>query len=95
MPKEIIVYALLFVLGILYNRLIVYGKEQLLDQHGMTAWMVVIGVLLALTFGVLPLYGRSVTFGVLMVFAFLGLPLIYGSMDRWLRSHGQNRARKF
>lgn len=95
MPKEFIVYALLFVLGILYNRLVVYVKMQLPDQHGVTAWMVVVGVLLALTFGVLPIYGRSIYFGILMIFTPIGLPMVFGSMDRWLRSRDPNRIRKF
>ena len=76
------VFALLATMGLLYDALVSYVQEQLPDRHGITAWLVVGGVLWTL-FGVLMLEGISVFMRVLLCFASSGTPMVIGSMRRY------------
>ena len=49
-------------MGLLYGALVSYVQEQLPDRHGITAWLVVGGVLWTL-FGVLMLEGLAYSCG--------------------------------
>ena len=70
--------------GILYDQLVSYTQEQLPARHGVTAWLVVGGVLWTL-FGVLMLEGIKVFTTVLLCFVASGTPMVVGSMRRYQR----------
>lgn len=82
------VLLLLLMGGVLYNWLVEYSQRQLPRVHGLTAWLVVGGVLWTLV-GLLLLTDRHTFFLALLAFAFSGLPMIIGSMVRYWRTGGR------
>lgn len=74
--------------GVLYNWLVDYAQRQLPRVHGLTAWLVVGGVLWTLV-GLLLLTDRSVFLAALLCFGASGLPMIVGSMVRYQRTGGR------
>lgn len=78
------VLALMFLSGILYNGLTVYVQQQLPRVHGITAWLVVGGVAIALV-GLLLLTDLQTFLLALAVFMAIGSPMIWGSMWRYLK----------
>ena len=82
--QTLTVLALLFVVGLLYNGLTGYIQSQLPERHGVTAWLVVGGVLWTL-FGVLILTGIDTFLTVLLCFIASGTPMVIGSMARYRR----------
>lgn len=83
-PETWQVLALMFCAGVLYNALVDYIQRQLPDRHGVTAWLVVGGVCIALV-GLLLLTNLETFLLALAVFAVIGSPMIWGSMKRYLR----------
>ena len=72
----------LLVCGIMYNELVDYVQCQLPARHGVTAWIVVGGVLWTL-FGVLLLEDMQTFLNVLLCFVASGTPMVIGSMRRY------------
>lgn len=85
------VYLLLFVGGVLYNWLVEYSQRQLPRVHGLTAWLVVVGVLGTLI-GYMMLDGARPFVKVLFCFVLTGTPMVLGSMLRYWRSGGRQCA---
>lgn len=83
--QTLTVLALLFTIGLLYNGLTGYVQSQLKQPHGVTAWLVVGGVLWTL-FGVLILTGIDTFLTVLLCFIASGTPMVIGSMARYRQS---------
>ncbi len=82
-----LVLALMFVAGLLYNELVEYVQAQLPRAHGVTAWLVVGGVGIALV-GLLLLTDLRTFVLALLVFVACGSPMIWGSMRRYWRERG-------
>ena len=82
------VLLLLLMGGVLYNWLVDYSQRQLPRVHGLTAWLVVGGVLWTLV-GLLLLTDRHTFFLALLCFVASGLPMIIGSMVRYWRTGGR------
>ena len=81
------VLALLVCGGILYNALVEYVQGQLPNRHGVTAWLVVGGVGWTLV-GLLLLTDLKTFMLALLCFMAAGLPMILGSMRRYLLKVG-------
>lgn len=74
--------------GILYNWLVDYIQQQLPDRHGVTAWLVVVGVLATLI-GLLLLTDTETFVLALLCFVATGTPMVLGSMRRYVQGgHG-------
>lgn len=84
MTTEILVLAMLVVFGLLYNLLIEYIQQQLPKQHGVTAWLVVGGVLVTLV-GLYMLTDLRTFLLAILCFACSGIPMIAGSMGRFFK----------
>lgn len=82
------VFLLLLAGGILYNWLVEYTQSQLPRVHGLTAWLVVVGVLGTLI-GYMMLAGVQAFLTVLLCFVATGTPMILGSMLRYWRKGGR------
>jgi hypothetical protein len=82
------VLLLLLLGGVLYNWLVEYAQRQLPRVHGLTAWLVVVGVLGTLI-GYLLLAGVNAFFTVLLCFMAAGTPMVLGSMRRYSRGGGR------
>jgi hypothetical protein len=74
--------------GILYNWLVEYAQRQLPRAHGLTAWLVVGGVLGTLI-GYMLLAGVQAFMTVLLCFVATGTPMVLGSMLRYWRGGGR------
>ena len=83
-PETWRVLALLFCAGILYNAVVDYVQRQLPDRHGVTAWLVVVGVGWTLV-GLLILTDTKTFLLAVLCFMASGSPMIVGSMARYLR----------
>lgn len=77
-----LVMLLLLAGGILYNWLVEYVQRQLPNRHGLTAWLVVVGVLGTLIGFLLLTDVRTFTL-VLLCFVVTGTPMVLGSMRRY------------
>lgn len=82
---ELIVLAMLVVFGLLYNQVVDYVQAQLPERHGVTAWLVVVGVLVTLG-GFLILTDLRTFLLALLCFICAGTPMIIGSMGRYLQA---------
>ena len=82
---ELTVLAMLAVFGLLYDQIVEYVQQQLPEHHGVTAWLVVVGVTVTLG-GVLILTDLRTFLLVLLCFIFAGTPMIIGSMGRYLQA---------
>lgn len=85
MVTELIVLAMLAVFGLIYNLIVEYVQEQLPERHGITAWLVVGGVLVVLG-GLFILTDLETFLIALLCFVCAGTPMIAGSMGRYLKS---------
>lgn len=79
---EIAVLVALFVTGLGYNKFVEYVQAQLPNRHGVTAFLVVGGVMITLT-GFLILAGLSNYLLALKCFIASGVPMIVGSVKRF------------
>lgn len=84
MTTEVLVFAMLFVFGLLYNFLVEYVQEQLPEGHGVTAWLVVGGVMVTLI-GLYMLTDLRTFLLAVLCFACSGIPMIAGSMGRFFK----------
>lgn len=81
---ELAILVALFVTGLGYNKFVEYVQAQLPDRHGVTAFLVVGGVMITLT-GFLILAGLSNYLLALKCFIASGVPMIIGSVKRFDR----------
>lgn len=84
---DIWIAMLLLTGGVLYDWLVEYTERQLPKVHGLTAWLVVVGVLGTLI-GYALMDGVRPFTKVLLCFVLTGTPMILGSMRRYRRAGG-------
>lgn len=74
----------LFVFGVGYNIFVTWLNRRGWE-NGVTAPLVIIGVAVTVTIGVLPIFGKEPVFYLLTIFVASGVPVTFGAISRYLK----------
>lgn len=88
----LIIAIILFLFGIAYNWLVGW-LEKKGWENGITAGLVVIGVAVTVSVGVVPIFGLNMAVYLSAIFLVSGIPMICGAIWRYLTERDENRQR--